>query len=151
MPPLLPNGNQLSSGNEITGPTSGVVTWQRDEVLPSFQENLKAKMKMRGLNQPGLAKRIGVAPGTVNRWLKDRIPGGLELLRLARVLDVDPFELVGSSYVEPCAAEESPRVGRPPRITPAQMAAAEQRQAPKDEPSGAATTKAAPVPRRKTN
>ena len=113
----LPNGKSLSSGNvrKVLRPKD--LAWQRESVSGSFAEKLRELMDFHEINQPALARRVRVETATVSRWLSTgRLPGGQDLLALARVLETDPYKLVGSSFGEPEPPEAAVRKGRPPRV-----------------------------------
>ncbi len=115
---VLTRDNYLSSVNHTTAPQREVAAWQHPPVdLPSFGVNLQRYMDANGINQPELAAQVRVTVGAVSRWLKySRIPSGQDLLAVARVLQVDPFTLAGSTFrqPEPPRADVSPP-GRKPR------------------------------------
>lgn len=122
---VLTRDNYLSTVNHTIAPQRDVAAWQhRDVTLPSFRENLKSYMGSNGVNGNELAARIRVTAGAVSRWLKiGRVPSGQDLLAIARVLKVDPFTLVGSSFREPDPprADVSPP-GRRPKVKPSEDA-----------------------------
>ena len=61
-----------------------------------------------------VARRIGVSPSTLTRWTTEgREVSGQHILALAKVLGVDPWVLMGSSYTEPAPAVAPPKRGRP--------------------------------------
>ncbi len=108
------NGNALSTGNASETSHGRVAAWQRGVVArPTFAENLRSQMKTYGLTQTALGKRVRVKTSTVNRWLGGRIPGGQDLLAVARVLEIGPYDLLGSSFKEPLPEQAEPKRGRP--------------------------------------
>lgn len=85
---------------------------------PTFAENLESLMRTHDVNQPELARRVGVSVPAVSRWLSTgRIPGGQDLLAIARVLAIDPWVLMGASFTEPLPAQPLPKRGRRPAST----------------------------------
>ncbi len=116
MSQLLPNGNRLSTGKQKRTDRASEARDNLSAVArPSFAEVLRSTMKNHDVRQSELAWRLKVSPAAVSRWLsKERFPQALELLAIARVLEIDPFVLVGSDFVEPRDARPAPTRGRPP-------------------------------------
>lgn len=84
---------------------------------PPFEENLLALIKANGLTKADVARRAKVSPASLTRWTdpkETRDISAQDLLSLARVLGVDPYVLMGSSFEEPDPAAPPPRRGRPP-------------------------------------
>lgn len=116
MAKLLTADNYLSIVKCTERRTSAVATWQDGPVAkPSFRENLKTFIEASGLSQAEVAARVRVTGGALSRWLKKvngPLPGAQHFLALARVLGVDPWMLVGSSFEEPAGAREVAPPGR---------------------------------------
>lgn len=83
---------------------------------PRFSDNLKSMQDLHGVNQAEIARRLGVEPSTVHFWRNGRIPGGRDLLALAKMFSVDPWLLLGADAKEPLPKEDAPVIGRPPAI-----------------------------------
>ena len=122
MSELLPNGNSLSSGNTTNELSPYVAKWQRGGVAgkKTFRETLSALLKSHelktGANQAEVARQLDVAPSTVSRWASgEREPSGIELCRLAKLLDVRPEALLGSDYTDPHPQAPPKRRGPRPK------------------------------------
>lgn len=80
----------------------------------SFGMWLAEAIENRGLNQSELARRIGVANGTVNRWINEgRIPQASAYEPLARELGVSVDEVMMAAGV---MEEDRARVGPRARL-----------------------------------
>lgn len=80
----------------------------------TFGTWLMAALAERGLNQSQLARRIGVATGTVNRWVNEgRRPASTAFETLARELGVSVDEVMLAAGV---LEEESARIGPRARL-----------------------------------
>src|SRR5690606_36623790 len=113
----LPKGNELSKGNSFSVSHSPVATWQPEGVKrPKFGPNLKQNLDMRGISPAELARWLQVNPSAVSRWItKGTIPEAPYLVAAAKVLRVDPEDLLGDDALEPLPARPPPPRGRPPR------------------------------------
>ena len=69
------------------------------------------------LSQADLARRVGVSPSTIFRYELEggQLPPGVLLVALSEVLGVTPKALLGNNAKALPEADESPRVGRPPK------------------------------------
>ena len=66
----------------------------QEEYIREFSIRLNRKMRDAGMGTEELAERLGVARGTVSRWLNGRtIPGGYILMRIAQELQCSTNEL----------------------------------------------------------
>jgi transcriptional regulator with XRE-family HTH domain len=71
---------------------------RKSEVWLAFRAALSKALLRSGLKQYELAQRVGVNPSSIVGWLKEgSIPRGETLLRLAKVLALDPGDLVHTS------------------------------------------------------
>ena len=115
MPQALLNSKHLSSSNATAKVLSRGAPWQPQRVeKPPFRENLSAALKMASIGQSDLARRVGVDPSQVTRWLSgEREPSGPILLAMSRLFGIDPWVLLGADAVEPRIAEAAPARGRP--------------------------------------
>lgn len=72
----------------------------RKEVVPVFQNNLKALRMKKGLSQGELAIRLNVVRQTVSKWEKGvSVPDAETLIKLADLLDTSVNDLLGSNVV----------------------------------------------------
>lgn len=114
---VLTGDNLLSSVKRagVCHPT--VAAWQHGPVAkPTFRENLDTFMTAAGISGAELAARVRVDPGAVSRWLsKGHLPNAQDFLAVARVLGVDPWILVGSSFKEPGPPRKVAPPGRRPK------------------------------------
>ena len=53
-------------------------------------EHLKSAVKKAGMTQQQFADRMGVSRATVNSWMKDQVPKGIELMGICRHLNITP-------------------------------------------------------------
>lgn len=90
--------------------------WQYAGVPSGFADILESMIEVNRTTKAEVARRLGVAPSTLTRWTNEpRNVSAQNLLALARILGVDPYVLMGTSFEEPGPAKEQPRRGRPPR------------------------------------
>ncbi|MFO7278259.1 MAG: XRE family transcriptional regulator [Pseudomonadota bacterium] len=69
----------------------------RPEYL-DFARRLKAGMAAKQLDQSTVARALGIEPQSVQQWLAGQtMPRGYRIKALAALLDVEPWELLGSS------------------------------------------------------
>lgn len=117
---VLTNVNALSTVNVNDGrcdaPVS-VVSWQHERVgRPTFAENLQAFLVANRMSPAELARRLGVTGGAVSRWQsKGHLPNAQDFMAIAKVLGVDPWVLIGSSFTEPLPPSDVPPPGRRPK------------------------------------
>ena len=72
----------------------------RKEVVPVFQNNLKALRMKKGLSQGELAIRLNVVRQTVSKWEKGvSVPDAETIIKLADLLDTSVNDLLGSNVV----------------------------------------------------
>jgi transcriptional regulator with XRE-family HTH domain len=70
----------------------------RDPVWLAFRATVKRRLGELDLKQYELAQRVGVNPSSIVGWLKEgSLPRGQMLMRLARVLNFTPDDLVPTS------------------------------------------------------
>lgn len=61
-----------------------------------FGNNIKEAMQAKGLTQTKLAEMLGVRQNTISQWITETNEPNVEtILRLCRLLDVTPNELLG--------------------------------------------------------
>jgi SOS-response transcriptional repressor LexA len=80
-------------------------------------------MEARGLDQSAVARGLGIEPQSVQQWIRGQTnPRGYRIKALAALLDVEPWELLGT-HEAPAAGEPSGRnrsgatVRRIPRVS----------------------------------
>lgn len=68
------------------------------DVWLQFRSKLASELRRKDIKQYELAKMVGVAASSVTGWLKEgSLPHGPTLMRLARVLNLEPEQLVPGS------------------------------------------------------
>ena len=88
-------------------------------------DKLKNLLAERGLTQEAFSDKVGVSRQTFSEWVKGQVPKGGHLLKLCRVLDIEP----GSLFVDDTplrvpvhrtrgAVKRSPERDRPRRGKP---------------------------------
>lgn len=104
----------MSSINAAADRPKAAAVWQHGAMQrPGFKENLRHLMDSRGVNGAELAARVRVDPGAVSRWRSDgHLPSAQDFLAIARVLEVDPWLLIGSSFREPDPPRQVAHPGR---------------------------------------
>ena len=70
-----------------------------------FAERLSLLIKETGLSQMEFAFQVGVKQPAISKYLSGRVPKGIQLLDLARYLNVSPDWLVGLSDTRDCHAD----------------------------------------------
>ncbi len=73
--------------------------------MTEFARKVTAYMQARGLDESKLARKLGVAPSNVHRWLKGQhAPRGRNVIKLVRLvpsLKPGDFDVVPAPAVEP--------------------------------------------------
>jgi SOS-response transcriptional repressor LexA len=60
-------------------------------------QRIKACMEARGLDQSAVARGLGIEPQSVQQWIRGQTnPRGYRIKALAALLDVEPWELLGT-------------------------------------------------------
>lgn len=117
---MFPIGNSLSSGNAKTGAPESLPHGNVEGVKgKQFAEKLGEFMSARDMSKADVARALNVSPSAVTKWTKgEQVPESPLFLALARALDVDPFDLMGTT-IAPTHAAAKPKVGRPRRLAAA--------------------------------
>lgn len=73
-------------------------------VRPEYRalgQRIKARMDSRGLDQTAVARALGIEPQSVQQWVAGQTaPRGYRIKALARLLEVEPWELLGGQDEE---------------------------------------------------
>ena len=117
---LLPGSNSLSSCNDTPNVSRAVALWQRsgvneDPFSVKLRRLIDAYVPER--SQAEFARRLGVHPALVNRWLQGpRLPDAPTFLAIAEFFHMNPFDLIGSHRRPlPSSTTRARRRGRPKR------------------------------------
>ncbi len=70
-------------------------------VLSEIQKRLAEHIKTCGMTQTAIAKRLNLSQSTIAHYVKGDIMPALDTFaNLCVVLDVDPSEILGTSYID---------------------------------------------------
>jgi SOS-response transcriptional repressor LexA len=84
-------------------------------------QRIKACMESRNLDQSTVARALGIEPQSVQQWIQGQTnPRGYRIKALAALLEVEPWELLGTSTTEsstPTKSSRSSTIDRIPRVS----------------------------------